>query len=159
VTLHHRRADYGHAQLGPASLQKDELLDQVLALPLSFISPPVDIGHLVGQALEVCLNRVLGLARIHELTLKKGNLSSRLVSLPVNKGQQGDALASTFSTLSWAFLSARAAQATASLIKAMTLSLTVAASWAEATAAYTASTWVASTVIAAPTPGSPSLAA
>jgi hypothetical protein len=55
--------------------------------------------------------------------------------------------ASAFSTLSRASLSARAAQASTSLIKASTLSLAIMASWAKAAAARTALEWVASTGI------------
>jgi hypothetical protein len=92
VTPQYRRADYGQAQLGPPSLQEGELLDQVLALPIGILPSPTDIGHLIEQALEVLLSHVLSLACICELALLKGNLSSELVSLFVNRGQRGSAL-------------------------------------------------------------------
>jgi hypothetical protein len=50
------------------------------------------MGHLVGQALEIRLEHVVGLACNHELTLQKGGLASKLTDLPVKRGQQGGAL-------------------------------------------------------------------
>jgi hypothetical protein len=92
VTMHHQRANYGQAQLRPPGLQKGDLLDQVLALPLGVLPPSVDVGHLVGQALEVHLNHVPSLACIQEVALQKGKLLSDLVGHPVNRGERGGAL-------------------------------------------------------------------
>jgi hypothetical protein len=71
VTLHHHTTNYGQAQLGHLGLQKDELLKLVPALHHSILPSPVDVGHLVGQALEVDLGRILGLAHINDLTIQK----------------------------------------------------------------------------------------
>jgi hypothetical protein len=87
VTLHRWRADYGQTQLGPSGLQKGELLDLVLALPFGILPPPVDIGHPIGQLLEVHLGRIPGLMHILKLNLQKGNPPSELAGLPVNEGQ------------------------------------------------------------------------
>jgi hypothetical protein len=53
---------------------------------------PVDIGHLVGQPLDVCLSHVPALMGIRKLTLQKGNISSEPIGFPANKGQRGGAL-------------------------------------------------------------------
>jgi hypothetical protein len=58
VALHHWGIDYGQAQLRLIGLQKDELLDQVLALPLSIFLLPVGISCPVEQALEVHFGHV-----------------------------------------------------------------------------------------------------
>jgi hypothetical protein len=85
-------AIYGQAQLRPSDLQKGELLDQVLTLPLDILPPSVGTGHLSGEALEVCLGHISGLAHILELALKKGDPPSELVGLLMNRDQQGSVL-------------------------------------------------------------------
>jgi hypothetical protein len=52
--------DYGKTQLGLPGLQKGELLEQVLSLPIDIFPLPVDVSYYVGQALEVRLSHVLG---------------------------------------------------------------------------------------------------
>jgi hypothetical protein len=108
------RCDYGQTQLGTPSLQKGKLLDQDLALSLDIFPPPVDINHFIRQALEFCLGHFPGLARVHKLALKKGDLPSHLILFSTNEVALSNA---SCCTLSWA-----------SLIEVLTLSLTVVAS-------------------------------
>jgi hypothetical protein len=69
VTHHLQRTDFGRSWLGTPSLQKRKLLNPLLALPLSFIPPPVGVGYHTKQILEAHLSYISSLSCNHELTL------------------------------------------------------------------------------------------
>jgi hypothetical protein len=69
VAPHRQGVHYGQAQLRTLGLQKGQLLDQILALPLRIFLPLIGVGCSVERALEVCLDHVPSQARIHEPTL------------------------------------------------------------------------------------------
>jgi hypothetical protein len=69
-------------------LQKGELLNQGLALPLGIFSSLDSISPPVGQALEFLLNHVPGLAWTNELALEKGDLPNRLARLPASRSNK-----------------------------------------------------------------------
>jgi hypothetical protein len=96
-------------QLRPLSLQKGELLDQVLALPFGILPPSVDVGHPVGQLQEVCLSRISGLAHFCELTLHRATFRANLSMSPRTKANEAALSTSVFNTHFWSSLSTRVA--------------------------------------------------
>jgi hypothetical protein len=76
--------NYGQADFGPHDLQNGKLLNQGLSLPLDIFLSMVGVSCPDGQAPEFRFGQVTRLACVRKLTLEKGNLPNRFVSLPTN---------------------------------------------------------------------------
>jgi hypothetical protein len=85
VIPHLCRTKNGKAQLRALGLQKGELLELLLVLPLRLLLPPLGISHRIGQAMRVLLGHLLIPTCLRKLTLKKGNLSNKAFYLVVSK--------------------------------------------------------------------------
>jgi hypothetical protein len=114
------------AQLGALSLQKGELLEALLVLPLSRLPRPM---------------------LLHKLALKEGDFPHKAVGVDTSRGKRCRILRLCSGHHSSASPSARAARSSESLIRRVALSCTVAASRAEILVASTAVARAASVAV------------
>jgi hypothetical protein len=75
-------------QFKAPGLQKGELLNLFLALPLRLLQLSLGINHCVRQAPGVLLGRISILVCLRKLALEKGSPLSEVLFLPMSRGQR-----------------------------------------------------------------------
>jgi hypothetical protein len=63
-----------------------ELLEVLLALPLGYLLPTLDIGHHNRQATANLLSHLLSMARLRKLSLEEGNLPDKGFHIFASRG-------------------------------------------------------------------------
>jgi hypothetical protein len=86
VTSHHRRTDYGKAQLVARACRR------VSCSTCSQHSLLDSSSRRVRQSLRVLLGHISSLAHLRKITLDKGHPSSKVLGLPMSRGQRRSAL-------------------------------------------------------------------
>jgi hypothetical protein len=81
----------------------------VLTLPFSLFPSPISGGHFVNQVWELHFGYVPSLARNRKLALKKGDLSSHLISLSAQAVQAPTMTAVTYTRVTFSQSSATSA--------------------------------------------------